>query len=69
MNKCPYEMHQFELADPVVYRAKSKWYKPKKVKKLALNSQLLTVQITNKKEQIRLEHPLSFLLCGSNFDK
>ena len=46
MNKCPYEMHQFELADPVVYRAKSKWYKPKKVKKLALNSQLLTVQIS-----------------------
>ena len=26
----------------IVYRAKSKWYKPKKVKKLALNSKLLT---------------------------
>ena len=28
-----------------VFRAKSKWYIPPKVKKLALNSQLLTVQI------------------------
>ena len=30
---------------PIVSMAKSKWYKPKKVKKLALKSQLLTVQI------------------------
>ena len=30
---------------PIVSRAKSKWYKPKDVKKLALNSQLLSVQI------------------------
>ena len=30
---------------PIVSRAKSKLYKPKKVKKLALNLQLLTVQI------------------------
>ena len=30
---------------PRAYRAKSKGYKPKKVKKLALNSQLLNVQI------------------------
>ena len=33
---------------PKVFRAKSKWYKPPKVKKLALNSQLLTVQILKK---------------------
>ena len=30
---------------PIVSRAKSKWYKPKRVKKLALNLQLLTIQI------------------------
>ena len=30
---------------PIVSKAKSIWYKPKKGKKLALNSQLLTVQI------------------------
>ena len=30
---------------PIISRAKSKWYEPKKVKKLALNSQLLTDQI------------------------
>ena len=30
---------------PKVSRAKSKWYRPKKVEKWALNSQLLTVQI------------------------
>ena len=30
---------------PIVSRAKNKWYEPKKVKKLALNSQSLTVQI------------------------
>ena len=36
--------HQLQLT-PIVSRAKNKWYKPKKVKKLALNLQLLTVQI------------------------
>ena len=29
---------------PVVSRAKNKWYEPKKVKKMALSSQLQTVQ-------------------------
>ena len=62
MNKCPYEMHQFELADPVVYRAKSKWYKPKKVKKLALNSQLPTVQILANDVQV-LILCLSYLIA------
>ena len=34
--------------NPIVFRAKRKWYKPKKFKKLVLNSKLLTVQISNK---------------------
>ena len=37
---------------PMVSRAKKKWYKPKKVKKLALNSQLLTVQILKNDVQV-----------------
>ena len=37
---------------PIVSRAKSKWYKPKKVKKLALNSQLLTVEILTNDVQV-----------------
>ena len=37
---------------PIVSRAKSKWYKPKKVKKLTLNSQLLTVQILTNDVQV-----------------
>ena len=35
-----------------VFRAKIKWYKPKKVEKLALNSQLLTVQIVTNDVQV-----------------
>ena len=45
---------------PIVSRAKSRWYKPKKVKKLALNSQLLTVQILTKDVQVPI-------LCLSYF--
>ena len=45
---------------PIVSRAKSKWYKPKKVKKLALNSQLLTVQILTNDVQV-------LILCLSYF--
>ena len=45
---------------PIVSRAKSKWYKPKKVKKLALNSQLLTVQILTNGVQV-------LILCPSYF--
>ena len=37
---------------PIISRAKSKWYKPKKGKKLALNSQLLTVQILTNNVQV-----------------
>ena len=37
---------------PIVSRAKNKWYKPKKVKKLALNLQLLTVQILTDDVQV-----------------
>ena len=37
---------------PIVSRAKIKWYKPKKDKKLALNSQLLTVQILTNDVQV-----------------
>ena len=44
---------------PIVSRAKSKWYKPKKVKKLALNSQLLTVPILTNDVQV-------LILCLSN---
>ena len=36
----------------IVPRAKSKWYEPKKVKKLAINSQLLTVQILTNDVQV-----------------
>ena len=43
-----------------VSRAKSKLYKPKKVKKLALNSQLLTVQILTNDVQV-------LILCLSYF--
>ena len=45
---------------PIVSRAKSKRYKPKKVEKLALNSQLLTVQILTKDVQV-------LILCLSYF--
>ena len=31
---------------PIVSRSKSKWYKPKKVKKLALNSQYLILYLS-----------------------
>ena len=44
----------------IVSRAKSKWYKPKKFKKLALNSQLLTVQILTNDVQV-------LILCLSYF--
>ena len=43
---------------PIVSRAKSKWYKPKKVIKLALNSQLLT---SNFDKQCSGGHFMSFL--------
>ena len=36
----------------IVSRAKNKWHKAKKVKKLALNSQLLTVQILTNDAQV-----------------
>ena len=42
-------------------REKNKWYKPKKVKKLALNSQLLTVQIMANDVQV-------LILCLSYLD-
>ena len=41
-------------------KAKSKWYKPKKVKKLALNAQLLIVQILTNDVQV-------LILCLSYF--
>ena len=44
----------------IVSRAKRIWYKPKKVKKLALNSQLLTVQILTNDVQV-------LILCLSYF--
>ena len=44
----------------IVSKAKSKWYKPKKVKKLSLNSQLLTVQILINDVQV-------LILCLSYF--
>ena len=37
--------HMMIYRTTIVFRAKIKWYKPKKVKKLALNSLLPTVQI------------------------
>ena len=45
---------------PLIFRAKSKWYEPKKVKKLASNSQLLTVQILTNDVQV-------LILCLSYF--
>ena len=45
---------------PIVSSAKRTWYKPKKVKKLALNSQLLTVQILANDVQV-------LILCLSYF--
>ena len=40
-------------ATSIVSRAKSKWYKPKKVMKLALNSQFVTVQILTNDAHVR----------------
>ena len=37
---------------PIVSRAKSMWYKPQKAEKLALNTQLLTVQILTNDVQV-----------------
>ena len=52
----------FEVAlTLIVFRAKSKCYNPKTVKKLALNSQLLTVQIVTNDVQV-LILCLSFIL-------
>ena len=48
------------LLSPIVSRAKSKWYKPKKVKILVLNSQLLTVQILTNDVRV-------LILCCSYF--
>ena len=45
---------------PIVSRAKSKWHKSKKVKKLASNSQLRTVQILTNDVQV-------LILCLSYF--
>ena len=45
---------------PIVSRAKHKWFKSKKVKKLALSSQLLSVQILTKYVQV-------LILCLSYF--
>ena len=44
----------------IVSRAKSMWYEPKKGKKLALNSKLLTVQILTNDVQV-------VILCLSYF--
>ena len=44
----------------IVFRAKREWYQPKKVKKFALNSQLLTVQILKNDVQV-------LILCLSYF--
>ena len=53
--------HQMMISlTPIVSRAKSKWYKPKKVQKLALNSQLLAVQILTNDVQV-------LILCLSYF--
>ena len=46
---------------PIVCRAKSKWYKPKKGKKLILISQFLTVQILTNDVQV-------LILCLSYFN-
>ena len=43
------------LLTQIVSRAKSKWYKPKKVKKLALNSQLTEI-LTNDVQVLILCH-------------
>ena len=45
---------------PMDSRAKNKWYKIKKVKKLALNLQLLSVQILTNDVQV-------LILCTSHF--
>ena len=47
---------------PIVSRAKSMWYKPKKVKKLALNSQLLTIQILTTDVQVLILRLILLLL-------
>ena len=52
--------HQMSQLTPIVSRAKSKWYKPQKIKKLALNLQLLTVQILTNDVQVPI-------LCLSYF--
>ena len=44
-------IYELQLS-PIVSRANSKWYKSKKVKGLALNSQLLTVQISTNDVQV-----------------
>ena len=54
---------------PIVSRAKSKWYEPKKVKKLALNSQLLTDQILTINVQCTFCVFLILLLCTVNLKK
>ena len=43
----------------MLFRAKSEWCKPKKVKKLALNSQLLIVQILTNNVQLRLSYSIT----------
>ena len=53
--------HQIMIQQaPIVSKAKRKWYKPKKVKQLALNSQLLTVQTLTNDVQV-------IILCLSYF--
>ena len=59
---CGYDIsHQMMIQlTPIVSRAKSMWCKPKKVKKLALNSHLMTAQILT-------NDVLVFILCLSYF--
>ena len=53
--------HMMIYRTTIVFRAKIKWYKPKKAKKLILNSHLLTVQILTNDVQV-LILCLSYLL-------
>ena len=48
------------MAYSQILKQKSKWYKPKKVKKMAIDSQLLTVQILTNDVQV-------LILCISYF--
>ena len=53
---------------PIVSRGKSNWYKSKKFKKLALDSQLLTIQILTNDGQV-LILCLSYFITTVNISK